>query len=130
MADVADSLSMVDWFESVVPVYREDQEDARGACAGLLMSNIRSNRGKRHLGVEDPEIKFTSFYSNRSKTQTSNAQFQYFNSRTRSGHLRTHMDMMDYVECLQRLKSQPGWEKHKKHYGIPDDDSWELVKWK
>lgn len=130
MADMADRLSMVDHFESVVPVYREDQEDARGTCAGLLISSIRHGRGRRHLGVEDPEIKFTSFYTNRSKTQTTHAQLQYFGSHTQSDHLLNSMDTMDYVECLQQMKSQPEWNDHQWHYGIPTDETWELIKWK
>jgi DNA polymerase III delta prime subunit len=64
MSEFADSFSIIEWFESSVPTYQEWHEETKNSMAGLMTSSIRTCRGQRHKGVDNPTIKFTSFFGN------------------------------------------------------------------
>ena len=127
MSALAETLSAVDYFESSVPVYQEDQEDARNACAGMLVSSVHYYRRKRHVGVEDPEIKFTTFFSEKNKSKVSFSQQQFFREHLASSNLLSRMDSMDYVECFKTVQHSSDWKTHCKDYEI-QESNWEALR--
>jgi hypothetical protein len=126
LAGLSETLSEVDCFESSVPMYKEDKEDARNACAGLLVSSIHYYRRKRHIGVENPKIVFTTFFSQRNKEKVSCSQQQFFREHMLSKSLLSTMDSMDYVECFKTMQNGTEWKTHCKDYGI-QESNWESL---
>lgn len=126
ISELAETLSAVNYFDSKVQVYQEDQEDARNACAGMLVSTIHYYRRKRHVGVEDPTIRFTTFFSEKNKGKVSFSQQQFFREHLASSNLLSTMDSMEYIECFKTIQHGADWKIHCKDYGI-QESNWEAL---
>jgi hypothetical protein len=132
MAVMADTLSAVDMFETVVPVYREDHDYARELSAGWISSAIRSTRNGRHVHVKEPTIKFTTFYTQLSQTKTCAAQLQHLKDKM-SEKVYISQKTMDLVDTITTFKlyeqhinstlhNKRDWSAIKEKYNISTTD--------
>jgi len=101
VAIMAEGFSTADAFETVVPIYREDEEDGRHLSAGLVIGSLRYGRGQRHKGLVKLDLQFTAFYAQRTKRQTAVVVFQRLQGHSPMG-LCTTQATLDYVDCLRR----------------------------
>lgn len=123
MAVMSDTLSAVDMFETIVPVYREDHDYARELSAGWISSAIRSTRNGRHVHAKEPTIKFTTFYTQLSQTKTCAAQLHHLKDKM-SEKVYISQKTMDLVDTITMFKL---YEQHI-NSTLHDKRDWSAIK--
>lgn len=62
LATMCEAISDIDLFDANVPVYKEDEQDARDVSATLLVAGVFATRKNRHLKLKDKKLTFTEYF--------------------------------------------------------------------